>query len=58
MGNKLESTPDQNLIEIILTGIFVLSLSKAQRSRFHASCSMEPQLIKCTFQLPIMHRDS
>lgn len=40
---------------------FVLSFSKAQRSRFphwKASSSLEPQLIKCIFKLPMMHRDS
>lgn len=37
---------------------FVLNFSKAQRSGFHASSSMEPQLNKCTFKLSIMQRDS
>lgn len=36
---------------------FVLSFSKAQRSRFHANPSMEPKLKRCTFKLSIMQRD-
>lgn len=42
-----ESTTGKNLMEIIL----LRSTWQAQRSRFHASSSMEPKLNKCTLKL-------